>query len=149
MQQPLNDDQIKNFIQQGFVKIENAFSKEAAEECRNILWKDTGCKPDDPSTWNQPVIRLWNYAQEPFVRAARLAKKLSVTQSREEVDATGTAGTVYLCHPFLVHAAQKHRGKTPRFLAQPPLQSAEDLRLVRPDENYSLVETAIREAIFQ
>jgi len=35
--------------------------------------------------------------------------------------ATGRAGDVYLCHPFLVHAAQPHRGTSPRFLAQPPL----------------------------
>jgi hypothetical protein len=28
---------------------------------------------------------------------------------------------VYLCHPFIVHSAQPHRGKTPRFMAQPPL----------------------------
>jgi hypothetical protein len=35
--------------------------------------------------------------------------------------ATGAAGTVYLCHPFLVHAAQPHRGTRPRFMAQPPL----------------------------
>jgi hypothetical protein len=28
---------------------------------------------------------------------------------------------VYLCHPFLVHAAQPHQGERPRFLAQPPL----------------------------
>lgn len=40
---------------------------------------------------------------------------------RSVVTATGEAGTVYLCHPFLVHAAQPHRGKHPRFLAQPPL----------------------------
>jgi hypothetical protein len=35
--------------------------------------------------------------------------------------AIGPAGTVYLCHPFLVHSAQPHRGTTPRFMAQPPL----------------------------
>ncbi|UDF02828.1 phytanoyl-CoA dioxygenase family protein [Asticcacaulis sp. AND118] len=39
----------------------------------------------------------------------------------EEVLATGPAGTVYLCHPFLVHSAQPHRGTQPRFMAQPPL----------------------------
>lgn len=33
--------------------------------------------------------------------------------------ATGRAGDVYLCHPFLVHGAQRHRGTEPRFLAQP------------------------------
>jgi hypothetical protein len=38
-----------------------------------------------------------------------------------EVLATGNAGTVYLCHPFLVHSAQAHRGSQPRFMAQPPL----------------------------
>jgi hypothetical protein len=35
--------------------------------------------------------------------------------------ATGAAGTVYLCHPFLVHAADQHRGTTPRVIAQPEL----------------------------
>lgn len=39
----------------------------------------------------------------------------------EEALATGEAGTVYLCHPFLVHAAQRHRGTRPKFMAQPPL----------------------------
>jgi hypothetical protein len=33
--------------------------------------------------------------------------------------AVGQAGDVYLCHPFLVHAAQQHRGQVPRFIAQP------------------------------
>lgn len=37
--------------------------------------------------------------------------------------ATGSTGDVYLCHPFLVHAAQPHRGRVPRFMAQPPLYS--------------------------
>jgi hypothetical protein len=41
-----------------------------------------------------------------------------------EALATGAAGTVYLCHPFLVHAAQPHRGTEPRFMAQPPLLPA-------------------------
>jgi hypothetical protein len=44
---------------------------------------------------------------------------------RSVMPATGDAGTVYLCHPFLVHAAQPHRGERPRFLAQPPLLPAE------------------------
>ena len=35
--------------------------------------------------------------------------------------ATGSPGDVYLCHPFLVHAAQPHHGTRPRFMAQPPL----------------------------
>jgi hypothetical protein len=46
---------------------------------------------------------------------------------RPEVAATGPAGTVYLCHPFLVHAAQPHRGVQVRFMAQPPLEPAAPL----------------------
>jgi len=66
---------------------------------------------------------------------------------RPEVLATGSPGTVYLCHPFLVHAAQPHRGTEPRFMAQPPLLPREPLRLERPDGDYSPVEVAIRRAL--
>ncbi|MGE7469867.1 phytanoyl-CoA dioxygenase [Bosea sp. NPDC003192] len=66
---------------------------------------------------------------------------------RKEVLATGQAGTVYLCHPFLVHSAQPHRGKTPRFMAQPPLLPREPLSLDRPDGTCSPVEAAIRQAL--
>ncbi len=64
-----------------------------------------------------------------------------------EVSATGEAGTVYLCHPHLVHAAQPHRGQHPRFLAQPPLLPREPLNLNRSDSDYSAVELAIRDAL--
>ena len=63
---------------------------------------------------------------------------------RKEVLATGEAGTVYLCHPFLVHAAQPHRGTRPRLLAQPALETAQPFSLDRPDGAYSPVEEAIR-----
>ena len=59
----------------------------------------------------------------------------------------GEGGTVYLCHPFLVHAAQPHLGSTPRFMAQPPLHPAEPFRLEREDGDYSPVELAIRRAL--
>lgn len=61
--------------------------------------------------------------------------------------ATGEAGTVYLCHPFLVHAAQRHRGSKARFMAQPPLGLREPYRLHREDGNYSAVERSIRQAL--
>jgi hypothetical protein len=66
---------------------------------------------------------------------------------REEALAVGEAGTVYLCHPFLVHAAQAHRGTTPRFMAQPPLLPREPISLDRVDGDYSPVEQAILNAI--
>jgi len=49
------------------------------------------------------------------------AEGYASTADCPEASATGLPGTVYLCHPFLVHAAQPHRGTTPRFMAQPPL----------------------------
>ena len=66
---------------------------------------------------------------------------------RPEALATGEAGTVYLCHPFLVHAGQRHQGTAPRFMAQPPLHPSEPIRLERVDGNYSPVEIAIRQAL--
>lgn len=66
-----------------------------------------------------------------------------------EVLATGAAGTVYLCHPFLVHAAQPHHGTRPRFMAQPPLVPTGPLQIDRPDGAYSPVELAIRVALDQ
>jgi hypothetical protein len=67
-----------------------------------------------------------------------------VTGGMPEAIATGLAGTVYLCHPFLAHAAQPHRGVAPRFLAQPPLYPRVPFELERSDGGYSLVERAIR-----
>lgn len=67
----------------------------------------------------------------------------SSTTELPEVTATGSAGTVYLCHPFLLHAAQAHRGLTPRFMAQPPLVLKSPCQLNRTDSDYSLVEQAI------
>lgn len=51
------------------------------------------------------------------------------SQHRPETLAKGALGDVYLCHPFLVHAAQPHHGRTPRFMAQPPLYAREPLDL--------------------
>lgn len=67
--------------------------------------------------------------------------------SRPQTTAVGDAGTVYLCHPFLVHAAQPHHGRCPRFLAQPPLLPARPLRLDGPAEDRAPVETAIVRAL--
>jgi hypothetical protein len=252
----LSDAQISHFVDDGFVRIDEAFPRAVAEEARAILWRDTGCDPNDASTWTRPVIRLGHYSQPPFVAAAnalvlhqafdqlvgegrwhpcmsvgtfpvrfpspddpgdagwhidvsfgldspdfldwrvnvaskgrallllmlfsdvgeqdaptriRAGSHREITRTlapagedglslRElaangfdetahcrEVLATGEAGTVYLCHPFLVHAAQPHRGTQPRFLAQPPLHPKVALDPTRDDG--SPVEQAIRKAL--
>lgn len=45
---------------------------------------------------------------------------------REVAPATGDAGDVFVCHPFLVHAAGwPHRGREPRFVGQPAISHPE------------------------
>lgn len=229
----ISDDEVSEFVEKGFLRVEGAFSGELAAECREIMWRDIEGEPDDPTTWQSPVVRLGAYAQKPFRDAAnsprlhaafdalvgegrwapigglgtfpvrfpgdrepgddgwhvdasfpgddaadfmsyrvnvasrgrwllmlflmsdvgeddaptriRVGSHLDVaallepegeagltfmdlaeravpaTEHRPLATATGRAGDVYLCHPFLVHAAQRHRGVEPRFMAQPPL----------------------------
>ena len=254
----LSDAQIHRFIEDGFVRLDGAFPRELAEEARAILWRDSGCDPNDAATWTKPVIRLGMYTQRLFVEAANtrvlheafdqlvgagrwlpcrsmgtfpvrfpspddpgdagwhvdasfdaddpdflswrvniaskgrallmlflfsdvgegdaptririgshsdIAKMLAPAgdaglslrelpangsekmAKRPEASATGAAGTVYLCHPFLVHAAQPHHGSQPRFMAQPPLLPKEPIRLDRAGGGYSPVELAIRRAL--
>jgi hypothetical protein len=252
---------LDDFIRDGFVRLDQAVPSDLVAECRDILWRDTGADPDDRSTWTQPVVRLGDYAQEPFRKAANTprlhaafdalvgkgrwvprpslgtfpvrfpsdedpgdagwhveasfpgddpfdymsyrinlaskgrrllllflfsdvgendaptrirvgshldvppilepagkdglsflelaAKAVPATEHRPLAYATGKAGDVYLCHPFLVHAAQPHHGTEPRFMAQPPLQPAgnDELTLDRPEGDYSPVEQAIRQAL--
>ena len=66
----LEPAQIEQFITDGFVRVDDAFPRELADEARAILWKATGCNPDDPATWTQPVIRLGMFTQAPFIEAA-------------------------------------------------------------------------------
>lgn len=74
-----------------------------------------------------------------------VAHRLSGLDELPIAFATGAAGDVFLCHPFLVHAASwPHRGHVPRFLAQPGLDPAAPLELERADGDYSPVERAIR-----
>jgi hypothetical protein len=94
------------------------------------------------------VARMLAPAGEDGLSLRQLsANGFAETADRPEVLATGEAGTVYLCHPFLVHAAQPHRGTRPRFMAQPPLAPAEPFLLEREDGAYSPVEQAIRNAL--
>ena len=86
---PLDGATIKSFIDNGFVRIDEAFPKELAEEARAILWRDTGCDPEDRSTWTRPVIRLGQYSQPPFRDAASEA---GVGSGRQGAGVTSLAG---------------------------------------------------------
>jgi hypothetical protein len=254
----LSDAQVQQFIDDGFIRVDHAFPRALADECRAILWRDTGCSPDDPATWTRPVVRLGEYVQEPFRLAANtprlhaaydrlvgpgrwlpryslgsfpvrfpspdapgddgwhvdvsfpgddpssyfswranvatrgrallmlflfsdvseddaptrirvgshrhvarllqpegeaglsfmeLAGKLDATADCPVAFATGEAGTVYLCHPFVAHAAQPHRGRAPRFMAQPPLFPKGPFPPKREAGDLSPVERAIQLAL--
>ncbi len=252
----LDPAQVEQFITDGFVRIDHAFPRELADSARAVLWKATGCRPDDSATWTQPVVRLGMFTAPPFVEAANTprlhtafdqlvgrgrwrwpaamgtfpvrfpsdadpgdtgwhidvsfgtdatdfmswranihskgrallmlflfsdvaerdaptrirvgshadiarqlapagdagltlrelaADQFAASAHRPIVSATGDAGTVYLCHPFLVHGAQPHRGKRPRFLAQPPLLPVDPEN--RPDGTLNAVEQATARAL--
>lgn len=66
----LTENQLTQFIHEGYVKLDNAFPRDVADECRKILWKATQCDPDDPKTWTQPVIRIEELGLESFKQAA-------------------------------------------------------------------------------
>jgi len=112
-----------------------------------FLFSDVG--PDDAPT----RIRKGSHAQIarellPYGEAGATLRQLSAdgyasTATCEVELATGPAGTVYLCHPFLVHAAQPHRGQQPRFMAQPPLLPKGEFDPTLPP---SPVQVAIRQA---
>ena len=254
----LSTEQINSFIDDGFIKLEQAFPAELANECCAILWKATGCNPDNRDTWTQPVIRIAELSNEPFIKAANtlflhnafdqlaeknnwlprvsmgsfpirfphqkpagdtgwhvdasfpgddpnnyfnwrinihskgrallmlflfsdvssqdaptiikksshkdvakilepegekgisffeLAQQLDTLTAGEEIQATGKAGTVYLCHPFIVHAAQDHHGSTPKFMAQPPLLTKGDFNIRGTDHKLCPVEQAIVQSL--
>ena len=232
MDEPLDADDIEAFVVNGFVPLRAAFSREIADECRDLLWQQLDEKADDPTTWSRPVVRLGGQIATPFREAMTTARLhaafdqlvgagrwrsppylagtvpvrfphdadpgddgwhvdgaferdgtycvnvrsdgrallmlvllsdvgeldaptrlragshlvvprvlepagqpgmtfLELAQALPPLDdrpisfATGDAGDVYLCHPFLVHAAQRNRGAQPRFVAQPGLLFAE------------------------
>lgn len=256
MSAQLTKKEIEQFIYQGFVRIEDAFSSQIAGAARDILWNDLPCDRSDPATWTQPVIRLGMYSQEPFVQSVNTAKlhaafnqlvgannwipcrsvgtfpvrfpsseqpgdtgkhvdagfpgddptdyfrwrinirskgrallilllysdvhendaptviykgshldvakllhseneqglsflelagKLDELPERNKAFATGKAGTAFLCHPFLVHSAQAHKGTTPKFMAQPPLLlTHRELSITGSEQGYVPVAQAIR-----
>ena len=261
----LSDAQVRRFIEDGFVRVTDAFPREIADNGRARIWQAIGCDPNNPTTWTRPVIRIGavndkhgtqslsfreaantpalydafdklvgrhRWQSRPnvgtfVVRFPSLADpgdlgwhvdlsfpgetgdptgsdysawRVNITSrdrallmlflfsdvgeddaptrirvgshsdvarllapageaglahlqlgdvgaNRDVALATGAAGTVYLCHPFLIHAAQIHRGNSPRFMSQPPLAPTVPFSLNRADGAYSPVEIAIREAM--
>lgn len=114
-----------------------------------FLFSDVG--PDDAPT----LIRAGSHVDVAHLLAphadagldwmtlCRRADEASV--HRPVAAATGAIGDVYLCHPFVVHRGQAHRGSEPRFMAQPPLDPTGLLDLEADDP--TPVARAVRDAI--
>jgi len=75
----------------------------------------------------------------PWTDAAQAAAAASA--GRPTLLATGQAGDVFVCHPFLVHAASwPHRGRLPKLMAQPAVALHDQFPMSAP---LSPVERAI------
>jgi hypothetical protein len=110
----LGDDQIQQFIRDGFVRIDGAFPRELADEARTILWRDTGCDPQDRATWTKPVIRLSGYKDAPFLKAERTpvlhaAFDQIVGEGRWRLGSLGFGGTFVVRFP---HPDEPHQSKS-------------------------------------
>ena len=91
-----------------------------------------------------PVLLPFGVRGAPFWRVSRRLPER--TFERPSAFATGRAGDVIVCHPFLVHRATwPHRGTTPRIMAQPGVLRHEPFSLVGPEP--WPVEQAIRQAL--
>jgi hypothetical protein len=114
-----------------------------------FLFSDVG-ESDAPTRLRVGSHRDVARRLEPFGEAGLTMAELASTEHQEsahrpEALAVGPAGTVYLCHPFLVHAAQPLQAGQPRFLGQPALLPKDTMNPWRQDA--SPVERSIRMAL--
>jgi hypothetical protein len=63
------------------------------------------------------------------------------------VELTANPGDVFLCHPFLYHAASPNHSGNPRFMCNRHTPLTEPMRFRRPDGNYSPIELSVKRAI--
>lgn len=82
----------------------------------------------------------------PFGEAGVLGQAVPLPDTNGPVAlATGGAGDVFMCHPFLVHAASwPHRGTEPRVIAQPPIALDGALRIDVADAELSPVARVVQ-----
>ena len=87
-------------------------------------------------------------AAEPEGVSFDVAVRAPEALDRPTVHATGSAGDVFLCHPFLVHAASwPHSGTTPRFIGQPCIHHAEGEWLGGYDYADRTIDSAVKVAV--
>jgi hypothetical protein len=92
-----------------------------------------------------PVLQP--YGEQGAAGPTFAAELAAATEHCEVGHATGRAGDVYLCHPFLVHAAQANHGSRPRFLGQPAIPAGHPYRPDRPEAECSPVELTLKQGL--
>lgn len=65
-----SEQEVEQFIEDGYVVLRNAFSPETAAAVRDRLWAQTGLDPHNPQTWTKPIVHLKTTLQGPEVDAA-------------------------------------------------------------------------------
>ncbi len=70
----LSKKDIEQFIVNGFIRMDKAFSSQVAQDAVDILWKDIPFERSDPTSWIEPVVWLGMYTQQPFVESVNTAK---------------------------------------------------------------------------
>ncbi len=89
------------------------------------------------------VAKILEPEGEKGLSFLELTQRINTISTREKSFAIGKAGTVYLCHPFIVHAAQNHYGTEPKFMAQPALLTKKSFNISKIDNELCPVEKAI------
>ena len=54
----LTADQERQFLDQGYVVVEQAVARDLAEQWRGLAFRRLGYDPDDPATWSEPRVHL-------------------------------------------------------------------------------------------
>ncbi len=68
----LNSSQLEQFMELGWVKVEEAFSRNDAFAAQDVVWQhveERGVRKDDRSTWTQPRVHLKEAYDTPEFRA--------------------------------------------------------------------------------
>ena len=89
--------------------------------------------------WQQSGDRIARFMNRAFVDDAGFYLQV--------VEATASAGDIFVCHPFLFHCQSQNSVRVPRFLCNRTTPLFEPLQLNRPDGNFSLLEISIRRVL--
>lgn len=115
-----------------------------------LLFSDVG--PNDAPTRvrlgsHHHAARLLVGSGKPVGSSVPRASCVPQTEHLPEAAATGEAGDVWLCHPFVMHAAQRHHGERVKFMAQPPLAGTAPIDPRRAAADRSPVDEAVHRAM--